>query len=133
MSNTYGGPSLDNDAPDPRAGIDDETLRSLLNGAYTDAANYADEVLAPEREKAFDYFLGDVYTRDGQPEKDEDLLGRTGIVVREVADIIQAMLPGLVRVFAGGEEAVKYEPQGPEDEAVAEQQTDYLTARPPRP
>ena len=108
------------------AEIDDTALRALISGAYQDAASYADDILAPERAKAFDYFLGDIYTRDGEPEKVEDLEGRTSIVLREVADIIQTMLPGIIRIFTAGEEIVRFEPQNEEDVPLAEQQTDYV-------
>jgi hypothetical protein len=108
------------------AEIDDSALQSLLKTSYDDAASYADDVLAPEREKAFDYYLGDVYSREGAPEKAEDLQGRTSIVSREVADVVHQMLPGLIRIFTSGEEVVRYEPQNEEDVPVAEQQTDYV-------
>ena len=107
-------------------GLDDTALQSLIKTSYEDAAGYCDDVLAPERERAFEYYLGEIYTRDGEPEKAEDLQGRTSIVSREVADVIHQMLPGIIRIFTSGEEVVRYEPQNEEDVPVAEQQTDYV-------
>src|SRR5262249_42589971 len=43
-----------------------------------------------------------------------------------VADTIEGMMPGLMDIFAGGDEVVRFEPVGPEDEAAAQQETDYV-------
>jgi hypothetical protein len=103
-----------------------EGVQEAVRAAYSDASQFIDDEIAPLREKAFSYFDGYVWNRAGKPEMPDDLEGRSSIVMREVADTIQQMLPGLIRVFTSGEQVVQFVPNGPEDEALAEQQTDYV-------
>ena len=41
-------------------------------------------------------------------------------------DTIEWIKPSLMRVFASGEEMVRFNPVGPEDVGVADQATDYV-------
>jgi hypothetical protein len=54
------------------------------------------------------------------------LEGRSTYVSRDVADTIEWIMPSLMRIFAGGDQIVKFEPQGPEDEKNAQQATDFV-------
>lgn len=103
-----------------------EDLRALLRTSYADAADAIDSHQAPDRQRAQDYYDGLIYDRQDRPEQLEDLAGRSAVVAREVADIVHQMLPGLIRIFTSGERVVEFIPHGPEDEAMAEQMTDYV-------
>jgi hypothetical protein len=76
--------------------------------------------LMEDRATAMDYYLGDM--RKDMPAQD----GRSRAVSTDVADTIEGMMPGLMDIFAGGDEVVRFEPVGPEDEAAAQQETDYV-------
>lgn len=76
--------------------------------------------LAEERADAMDYYLGDM--RKGMPAQD----GRSRAVSTDVADTIEGLMPSLMDIFAGSDEVVRFEPVGPEDEAAAQQETDYV-------
>ena len=52
--------------------------------------------------------------------------GRSQYVDSSVMDTIEWIKPSLMRVFASGEEMVKFNPIGPEDVHAAEQATDYV-------
>jgi hypothetical protein len=52
--------------------------------------------------------------------------GRSGVNDRAVFETIQWIMPSMMRIFAGGENVVEFDPVGPEDEPVAEQESDYL-------
>lgn len=103
-----------------------EDIRALVRMSYADAADAIDSHQAPERQRAQDYYDGLIYDRQDRREKLEDLAGRSAVVAREVADIVHQMLPGLIRIFTSGERVVEFIPHGPEDEAMAEQMTDYV-------
>jgi hypothetical protein len=103
-----------------------EDIRALVRMSYADAADAIDSHQAPERQRAQDYYDGLIYDRQDRPEQLEDLAGRSAVVAREVADIVHQMLPGLIRIFTSGERVVEFIPHGPEDEAMAEQMTDYV-------
>jgi hypothetical protein len=105
--------------------LDDEEILAILHAYREDASNYIDTTLGPDRERAYTYYEGQVLNDDGTPEALEP--GRSSTVVREVADIIHTMLPGIIRVFAGGDQVVDYEPNRAEDEEAAKQATDYIS------
>jgi hypothetical protein len=76
--------------------------------------------LMDERADAMDYYLGDM--RKDMPAQD----GRSRAVSTDVADTIEGLMPSLMDIFAGSDEVVRFEPVGPEDEAAAQQETDYV-------
>ncbi len=101
--------------------MDISSLRAVLDSEKTSAmAAYRAGKLSLERSKAIDYYLGDV-TSDIP---DED--GKSKAVSSDVFDTIQGILPSLMDIFCGGDEVVKFEPNGPDDVAAAEQETDYV-------
>ena len=104
--------------------LEDEDIVAILRAYRDDAVSYADDTLAPDRERAFAYYEGIVLQDDGTPEDPEP--GRSGTVVREVADIIHTMLPGIIRIFAGGDRVADYEPNHADDVPAAEQATEYI-------
>src|SRR5579871_3582773 len=76
--------------------------------------------LAEERADAMDYYLG--HMNKDMPAQD----GRSRAVSTDVADTIEGLMPHLMDIFAGSDEVVRFEPVGPEDEAAAAQETDYV-------
>src|SRR5450631_3794965 len=76
--------------------------------------------LAQDRADAMDYYLGDM-SKD-MPAQD----GRSRAVSTDVADTVEGLMPQLMDIFAGSDEVVRFEPVGPEDEAAAQQETDYV-------
>jgi hypothetical protein len=66
----------------------------------------------------------DKYYR-GEPLGNE-LEGRSQVVSRDVAEAVDGAMPSVMRVFAGGEQVVAFDPHGPEDEDAADQATDYI-------
>lgn len=74
--------------------------------------------LALEREENLNYYLG-------KPLGNE-IEGRSQVIMSDVADTIEGLMPQIMRVFMSGDEVVKFTPRGPEDEEAAQQETDYL-------
>jgi hypothetical protein len=96
-------------------------LKSMLAAEKADAlAAISAARLAEERADAMDYYLG--HMRKDMPAQD----GRSRAVSTDVADTIEGLLPQLMDIFAGSDEVVRFEPVGPEDEAAAAQETDYV-------
>ncbi len=96
-------------------------VKGILQAAKNDAlsANTANK-LSAERERAMRYYLGDV-SQDITSE-----VGRSAAVSTDVSDTIEGLMPILMEIFCGGDEVVKFEPVGPEDNKAAEQETDYV-------
>lgn len=106
--------SVDVAAPEA---MDDAELQSIINGELTDAVSYIDSDISPIRAKGTQYYRGDPFGNE------ED--GRSQVVAMEVRDTVSAMMPSLMRVFFSSENVVEFVPRGPEDEAGAQQATDY--------
>jgi len=106
------------DGGEPVEEHDETEVQSIVRAAITDAADYIDTEVAPEREKALQYYRGDAF---GDEEE-----GRSQYVSRDVHDTVKAVLPSLLRTFFGSQNVVEFTPQGPEDVAVAEQATEYV-------
>src|ERR1700744_1336937 len=96
-------------------------LRAMLASEKANAlAAISAARLAEERADAMDYYLGDM--RKDMPAPDS----RSRAVSTDVADTIEGLMPHLMEIFAGSDEVVRFEPVGPEDEAAARQETDYV-------
>ena len=99
------------------AKITEEELVARIQSEITDSLGYGDTV-SQHREKAMEYYYG-------QPFGNE-VAGRRQYVDSTVQDTIEWIKPSLMRVFASGDEMVKFTPHGPEDVPMAEQATDYV-------
>src|SRR6185503_9102389 len=96
-------------------------LKSMIAAEKADAlAAVSAAKLAEERADAMDDYLGNM--SHDMPAQD----GRSRAVSTDVADTIEGLMPSLVDVFAGSDEVVRFEPVVPEDEAAAQQETDYV-------
>ena len=73
--------------------------------------------LEEDRANAIDHYHGRPYG--------DEVEGRSQVVMRDVSDTIEWIKPSLMKVFAAGDEVVRFDPVGPEDEKQAEQETDY--------
>src|SRR5439155_21441061 len=76
--------------------------------------------LSRQRARAMDYYLSDM--TDDMPAA----AGRSAAVSSDVADTVESIMPALMEIFAAGDEIVRFNPVGPEDEAAASQETDYV-------
>lgn len=75
-------------------------------------------LLGQDRADAIEYYLG----KNVEPNE----AGRSQVVDRSVYETIQWIKPSLARIFANGDDIVELPPIGPEDEAPAKQESQYL-------
>jgi len=97
--------------------ITEEELLTRIKGELTDALGYSDTI-SEQREKAMEYYYALPFGNE--------IEGRSQFVDSTVQDTIEWIKPSLMRIFASGDEMVKFSPHGPEDVAMAEQATDYV-------
>ena len=103
----------------PKMGL--SSLRAMLAAEKADALSaQQSSKLSADRETAMNYYMGDM-SKD-LPAAD----GRSQAVSTDVSDTIEGMMPGLMDIFTGGDEVVRFDPNGPEDVPKAEQETDYV-------
>ena len=77
-----------------------------------------DSALSEERAEAIQYYLGEPFGNEVE--------GRSQVVSYDTQDTIESALPQLLKVFVAGDEVVRFEPKGPEDQEAADQETDYI-------
>jgi len=100
------------------AKLTDDEIRARLDAEIRQSVGYNSGELSSQREKALNYYHGEPFGNE--------LEGRSSYVSRDVADTIEWIMPSLMRIFTGGDDIVRFEPQGPEDEKAAKQATDYI-------
>jgi hypothetical protein len=93
-------------------------LRAIGAAEETSYSSEDDSELARERGLAIDFFLG----KNVEPSPE----GRSQVSDRSVFETIQWILPSLLRIYAGGGNVVEFEPLSQQDEAAAQQESDYL-------
>jgi hypothetical protein len=98
--------------------LDDQEIISLVEGEINGSSDYIDSEISAQQSKAMEYFYGEPFGNE------ED--GRSQVVITDVQDTLMWMMPSLMRIFTGGDSVVRFVPEGPEDEEVAEQATKYV-------
>ena len=94
-----------------------EELSAYVEQEIQGSLGYGDGKLTQQRTDAMDRYYGKKYGNEQE--------GRSQIVTRDVADVIEWIMPSLMKIFTGGDKVVQFEPQGPEDVEMAKQATDY--------
>ncbi len=109
--------AIPGDEPDGEAMSDDE-LAALLAAHEVNAVGYYTSDIADEQAESLKYYYG-------RPFGDEQA-GRSQVVDRTVAIVIDNAVAAIMKPFVSSDEAVCFEPVGPEDEEAAEQATEYV-------
>lgn len=93
-------------------------FNTLISGLATEAAQFVDETLSPERAIATSYYLGEKFGNEEE--------GRSQYVETTVRDSILGLLPSALRVIFGAEHPVEFVPTRKDTVAQAAQATDYV-------
>lgn len=121
MPQEYIDPEIEDEEPEEPEdeGLSDDEVQGIIAQEIDNAVDFIESDIAPDRIKATQYMRG-------EPFGDEEE-GRSQFISRDVADTINSIVPGLMRMFFGPEHVVEYVPTGPEDVEMAEQATDYVS------
>lgn len=98
--------------------LSEEEFQARVHTAVSAAERYIDDTITPARVEAAKYYRGAHF---GDEEE-----GRSQVVLSEVRDTIQSILPSLMRIFTSGQKIVEYMPRTAEDVQIAEQATDTI-------
>lgn len=98
--------------------MDEDALLTHVNRLADDAKDYIDSTLMENWAQAQKYYFGD---KMGNEKK-----GQSQVISKDVSDAVDWIMPSLMEIFVGGDEAVKFEPRTPEDVDEAEQKTNYI-------
>lgn len=109
-------PMLVEDEREPEP-MSDAELKSKLANEIRSAVSWLETDVWPAQEKGRDYY-------DRKPFGNEQD-GRSKVVLGDVAEAVDWMMPPLMRMFTQEDRVIQYEPQGPEDEEGAKQASEY--------
>lgn len=98
--------------------LTDEQIVSLVNAEFDEALGASDGEISLERAKAWGYYLR-------KPFGDEEE-GSSQVVTSDVADVVDGIMPSLLRLFTTADNLVSFDAVGPEDEERAQQESDYV-------
>ena len=98
--------------------LSDSDLLALLRREEEAAAGYQDSALSALRQEALAYY-------DRQPFGIEQE-GRSQVVTSEFADVIESIMPGLMRVFTGTNDLATFAPLAPGQEKWAREASAYV-------
>jgi hypothetical protein len=98
--------------------LSDADIMAAIQDEESTSYGYLSGELANQRAQALDYYYGEDYGNE--------IDGRSKVKTTELSDVIESILPSLMKVFAGGEQVVKFSPKNAEDVQSAEQESDYI-------
>jgi hypothetical protein len=101
----------------PSRRLDDDTLIALLRREERAAVDYQG-TLAALRDQALAFY-------DRQPYGDEQE-GASQVVTSEFADVIESLMPGLMRVFTATDALARFAPAAPGQERWAREASEYV-------
>jgi len=96
--------------------IDGENLVAIIEQQVAESIGHWNGDLSYDRALEFDYYYGRPFGNEVE--------GESQVVSTDVADTIEGILPSILRIFTSSDDAVRFDPNGPEDEEQAAQQTD---------
>ncbi len=99
--------------------LDKLQIESIVSTAVSDAVDFIDGEIAPQRIKAQRYF--DLEVDIGHEE------GRSSVISSKCRDVVRGLKPSLQRVFLSSEKPVEFSPRSEEDVKVAEQATNFIS------
>ena len=98
--------------------LTDNEILAAIDDEETNAYGYLSGELAHQRAQALNYYYGADYGNEEE--------GRSQVKTSELSDVIESVMPSLMKVFAGGEQVVKFSPRSAEDVEQSEQESDYI-------
>lgn len=102
----------------------DADLVDLVKRRRDASVRYLNDTQSSDRREALQFYRGDNLTLYGDSGN-----GLSTVVSRDVLEAVESMLPGLIKPFVAGDEAVRFEPSLPDDEDGAKQATVFINNR----
>lgn len=99
------------------AKLSDAQILAAISAAEETALGSVSGAVSADRADAVDRYYGKAYG--------DEVPGRSSVVSRDVADVVEGVVANVVKPILSGDSVVQFTPQGPEDEAAAQQEGDY--------
>jgi hypothetical protein len=98
--------------------LSDGDLLAIIRAHRADSLGVEDGDLSDDRAKALDHYHGRPYGNEQE--------GRSQIVSRDLAEAVDWAMPAIMNAFTQSGSLGVFDPVGPDDEAAAEQESDYV-------
>ena len=96
--------------------VNDESLPGIIEGEVARSIGNMDGSLASDRAQELNYYYGKPFGNEME--------GESQVVSTDVADTVEGILPIILNIFTASDDVVRFDPNGPEDEDGALQQTE---------
>lgn len=96
----------------------DDELRALVDSEFESAMGNDGGDISQERALALDYYLS--------KELGNEIEGQSQVVSSDVSDVVDSIMPSLLRIFTTAENLVGFDAVSEEDVPGAEQESDYV-------
>ena len=95
-----------------------ERLKALISQEINNSLGFYGGELSEQRRNALKYYLGEPLGNEVE--------GQSQVRSQDVLEVVESILPSMMRIFTQGESIVRFEPTGPEDVAYADQASNYI-------
>ena len=93
------------------------SLLSLVSQEISNSLGFYESDLSKQRKDALKYYLGEPIGNE--------ISGRSSVVSQDLLEVVEAILPSLMRMFTQGDKIVNFDPTNEEDVEYADQVSDY--------
>lgn len=97
--------------------LEHDQLIAIIQSHRRNALGYEDGDLSNDRAKAMDHYHGRPYG--------DEVEGRSQVVSRDLSETVDWIMPEILNVFIKSGNMAEFRPVGPEDEQLAQQESDY--------
>jgi len=92
-------------------------LLTLVSQEVQNSLGFYSSELATQRKEAIKYYLGEPFGNETE--------GRSSVVSQDLLEVVEAILPSLMRMFTQQDKIVNFDPTQPQDVPYADQISDY--------
>lgn len=98
--------------------LSDKEILAIIDSEFQQSMGVEGGDIAEERAKALEYYLSKKFGNE--------INGLSQVVTSDVSDVVDGIMPSLLRIFTTADNLVAFDPVGMEDEAQANQESDYV-------
>jgi len=98
--------------------LSDRDIVAIVDAEFESSMGHAGGEISSERALSWDYYLSKPLGNEVE--------GRSQVVTSDVSDVVDSVMPSLLRLFTNDENLVNFEPHGVEDTQLARQESDYV-------
>lgn len=98
--------------------LEESEIKSIINREFEEAEGKEGGTLSEERAKLYRYYEQEPFGNE--------IEGQSQVVTADVADIVDGIMPSLLRIFTLSDNLLDFAAVGPEDVEGAQQESDYV-------